>query len=325
MITGRLASRIGRLASALALATLATTAAHAQGAKTTRLVVPFAAGSTTDIIARILAPPLGEALGQTIIVEDKPGADGAIGGADVKRSAPDGSTLFLATNSPMAGAPNLQKNIPYDPIADFTPLGHVGNYTFFLMVHADVPAKTFQEFVKHAKANPDAMNHGTGNTSGIAMMGTVLALSDIKLTHVPYKSEPPAVLDLVAGRIQAMVSSYSTVAAHITAGKLRPLLVFLPERSPALPDVPTVSEAGLPRFKISSFCALYGPAGMSKELVTQINTALNGVIAKPDVREQFAKQAFMPKPSSPEELGQITKDQLAIWGEALRNAGIMPQ
>lgn len=312
-------------AACLAMAVAGPSASAQTTGKPTRIVVPFAAGSTTDIIARILAGPLGQALGTATIVENKPGADGAIAAADVKRAPADGSTLFVATNSPMSAAPHLQKGLAYDPLTDFTPIGHVGNYTFFLVVHADVPARSFAEFVAHAKAKPDALNYGSGNTSSISFTGTLTSLADIKLVHVPYKSEPPAVLDLIAGRIQVMVSSYSTVAAHIRDGKLRPLLVFLPERSPVLPEVPSVAEVGLPRFVISSFCALYGPAGMSRGQVAAINRALEAVLQQAEVREQLLKQAFVPNGSSPDALAAFTAEQLKVWGEALRAAGISPQ
>ena len=290
-----------------------------------RIVVPFAAGSSTDVLARIISVPLSQAHGQAIIVENKPGADGIISALEVKKSPPDGTTLYLATNSPMSGAPFLHKNAGYDPVADFSPIAHLGNFSFFLVTHPSVPANTFQEFVAYAKANPDKLNYGTGSTSSIAFTGVVAALAGIKLTHIPYKSEPPAVFDLLAGRIQLMVSSYTTIAAHVRDGKLKVLLTVLPERSAVLPDVPAIAEVGLPRFTIASFAALFGPAGMSKELVERLNREVTTIVNREDIRAQLAKQAFLPRPTTADELGRIVKEQLDLWGTAIRAAGIEPE
>src|SRR3954462_12037686 len=211
--------------------------------KPIRVLVPFGAGSSTDIVMRILAQPLSQSLGQPVVVENKPGADGAIAAAEAAKAAADGHTLLLATNSPMSAAPHLRK-LPYDALADFTPITLVGNYTFFVLVHPSVPAKPLQELISHARANPGKLNYGTGNTSGIVMTAMLTSQAGIDLVHVPYKSEPPAITDLVGGNIQVMISSYSTVLPFLRDGKLRPLVTTLPNRSPLMPEVPTIVEAG---------------------------------------------------------------------------------
>ena len=200
---------------ALALALCSTAVSAQYPSKPVRLLVPFGAGSSTDIVARIVAHPLGAALGQPIVVENRPGADGQIAAEQVARAAPDGHTLLLATNSPLSAAPHLKKKLPYDPLADFTPICLVGRYTFFVVVHPSVPAATLQELIGYAQANPGKVNYATGNTTSIVSTATFAALTGIRIVHVPYKTEPPAVTDLLSGQIHMMVSSYSTVAPHV--------------------------------------------------------------------------------------------------------------
>jgi len=307
------------------LSLAATSAAAQYPTKPVRVVVPFGAGSTTDTIMRIIAQPLGQALGQPIIIDNKPGADGVIGASDVKKAAPDGHTLFLATNSPLAAAPHLHKKLAYDPIADFTPISFVANATFFFLVPASSPAKTLAEFIEHARANPGKLNYATGNTTAIVSTATLANLAKINMVHVPYKTEPPALTDMLAGQIQFICGSYTVFAPHVREGKLRALVTTLPNRSPLLPDVPSITEAGFPKFPIVPWAALFGPAKMSKEIVDRLNREVTTIVKSPEIREQFAKQAFDGKTSSPEELAAYVRDQLEVWGKAIRDAGIQPE
>lgn len=316
----------------LALAALAVVlspaAALAQApfpAKPLRVVIPFGAGSSTDIVARIVMQHVSQALGQAIVIDNKPGADGVIAALDVKKAAPDGYTLFFATNSPIASVLHLHKNLAYDPIADFTPIGHIGYYTFFVVVHPSLPAKSLAELVTHAKANAGKTSYATGNTTGIVSTALLARLTDMKLLHIPYKTEPNAITDLLEGRVNMMISSYATVAPHIKDGKLRALLTTLPARSPLLPDVPSITEVGLPPFPVTPWTGLYGPAGMRAEVVARLNRELVTALMRPDVREQLDKQAFAVKPSTPAELAVITKEQIDVWGKAIRDAGIEAQ
>ena len=183
-----------------------------------------------------------------MLVENKAGADGAISGAKVMRAPSDGYTLFFATNSPMAVAPAMRKNPPYDPIRDFTPIADIGRYTFFVVVHPSVPAKTVAELLQHAKDNPGKLNYATGNTTGIMSTAQFAHLGGIRIVHVPYKGEPQALIDLIAGRVQFMVVFAGTSVQHIRDGKLRALAVITTKRSPVLPDVPTIAEAGVGGF-----------------------------------------------------------------------------
>src|SRR5437667_8144093 len=250
----------------LTLALFLSTSALAQyPSKPVRVLVPFGAGSSTDIVMRILAQPLGQALGQPVVVENKPGADGAIAAAEVARAAPDGHTIVLGTNSPFSAGPHLRK-VPYDAIADFTPISLVGNYTFFVLVHPSVPARTLAELIAYARANPGKLNYATGNTSGIVMTAMLASQANIELMHVPYKSEPPAITDLLSGTIHVMISSYATVAPQVREGRLRPLVTTLPNRSPLMPEVPAIVEVGFPKFSVSTCAGMFVPARIPSDV-----------------------------------------------------------
>src|SRR4026209_1567750 len=190
--------------------------------KPIRVVVPFPAGSSTDIVTRVLAASVSQAMGQQLVVDNKAGADGAIAAADGAKAAPDGYTLLMATNSPMSAVPALKKSPPYDPVADFTPITDIGRYTFFILVHPSVPAKTLGELIDYARANPGKLNYATGNTTGIVYSAYFASLAGIQVVHVPYKGEPQAVTDLIAGRVQLMFCSSGTSLAHIRDGRLGP-------------------------------------------------------------------------------------------------------
>lgn len=309
------------------LLALAAAAAQAQAYpnKPIRLVVPFPPGSATDHIARGFASALAPALGQPVVVDNKAGADGAIAGVEVMRAAPDGYTLMMGTNSPLAVAPSMKKQPPYDPLTDFTPIADVGRYTFFLVVHPSVPAQTLAEFIAHAKANPEKVNYGTGNTTGIVAVAQFASLAGVKMTHVPYKGEPQALTDLLAGRLQMMVVSAGTSIAHIREGKLRALSVTLPNRSAMLPQVPTMAEAGVPQFSIISWAAVVGPARMPPEVVERLNREIVAAIAKPEVISVAERQAFQLTGSTPARLGAFMKDQLDSYRGMLKAAGLEPE
>jgi tripartite-type tricarboxylate transporter receptor subunit TctC len=293
--------------------------------KPVRIIVPFGAGSTTDIIARIVAAPLSLALSQPVIVENKPGADGVIAAVEVKRAAPDGHTLFVGTNTPLSAAPHLQKNIPYDVMTDFTPLSHLGYFTFFVITHPSIPAKTLPELLAYAKANPGKVNYATGNSTGIVATALLAKLAGVDMVHVPYKTEPQAITDLLAGQTHMMIGSYSPVAPHIKDGKLNALATTLPTRSALLPDVPSIGEAGFPNFPLVPWASIVGPAGMPKEVVERLNRELTALLEKPDVKEALTKQAFAVKSSTPDELRGMIKAQFDTWGRVTKDAGIEPQ
>jgi tripartite-type tricarboxylate transporter receptor subunit TctC len=299
--------------------------AHAQyPAKAIRVVVPFPAGSATDTITRVLSNSVSQSLGQTLVVENKAGADGAIAAAEVAKAAPDGYTLLMATNSPMSAVPAMKKSPPYDPVADFTPITDIGRYTFFIVVHPSVPAKTLAELIDYARANPGKLNYATGNTTGIVSTAYFASLAKIEIVHVPYKGEPQALTDLVAGRVQMMFCSSGTSMPQIREGKLRALVTTLAKRSHLLPEVPTIGEAGMPQFSITSWAGLFGPAKMPREVVERLNKEFAAAMARADVQAAMEKQAFALTPSSPEKLAAFVKEQMESYRRILRAAGVEP-
>lgn len=293
--------------------------------KPIRVVVPFPAGSATDTITRILAQSVSAAVGQPLVVDNKAGADGAIAGAEVAKAAPDGYTLIMATNSPMAVVPTMKKQPPYDPIADFTPITDIGRYTFFLYINANTPIKTFKELVAYAKANPGKLNYATGNTTGMVSFAQMNALAGIVMTHVPYRGEPQAVTDIVGGRVQLLWATPTTGLAHVRDGKLRALATNLKSRSSLLPDVPTMAEVGIPGYSVVSWAALYAPAKLPRELQVRLNKEFTDAMKRPDVIAQMDKQAFQTTGSSPEELAAFTRSQIEAYRGIFKSIGVQPE
>jgi tripartite-type tricarboxylate transporter receptor subunit TctC len=302
-----------RLVSILALALLSCAAQAQFPAKPIRVVVPFPAGSATDTVARVLSASVSQAIGQTLVVENKAGADGAIAAAEVAK-----------TNSPMSAVPAMKKVPPYDPATDFTPITDIGRYTFFIVVHPDVQARSLQELIAYARANPGKLNYATGNTTGIVSSAFFAAQAQIRMVHVPYKGEPQALTDLVAGRVQLMFCSSGTSVPQIREGRLRALVTTLPRRSHLLPDVPTIAEAGMPQFSITSWAGLFGPAKMPRAVVERLNREFAAAMGRADVQAAMEKQAFALSPSSPERLAELVKEQLESYRTTLRAAGVEP-
>jgi tripartite-type tricarboxylate transporter receptor subunit TctC len=314
-----------KLVAGLVLGALCTVA-HAQYPnKPIKIIVPFPAGSATDTISRILGNSVSNAVGQPVLVENKAGADGAIAAAEVMRAAPDGYTLLMATNSPMSAVPALKKVPPYDPVADFTPISDIGRYTFFIVVHPSVPAGTLSEFIAYAKANPGKVNYATGNTTGIVSTAFFSSQAGIKMVHVPYRGEPQAIIDLVGGRVQLLFASSSTSVPQVRDGKLRALVTTLAKRSQLLPDVPTIAEAGMPQFSVTSWAGLFGPAKLPRDVVERLNKEFGAAMARSDVQALMEKQAFVLTPSSPERLGEFVKEQMESYRNILRAAGVQPE
>ncbi|MDI1286246.1 MAG: tripartite tricarboxylate transporter substrate binding protein [Reyranella sp.] len=299
--------------------------AQAYPSKPIRFVIPFGAGSATDALARIAGQELEQTLGQPIIIVPKPGADGALAAGEVKRAAPDGYTFMFGTNSPLAVVPNALKEPPYDVLTDFTPITYLGDNTFFLVVHPSVPANSVAELIAFAKASPKPMNYATGNTYAFVSMAMFARNNGIKLEAVRYKSEPDAMTDLLSGRVPLMNGTSTSTLPQVKAGKLRALSTSFPERSPLMPELPSLVEAGQRPFPIGPWFALVGPAGLPPEIVAAMNKAMVAALAKPSVVEAMQRHGFIPKSSTPEALAVYMKDQLGIWKTALKDAGIEPQ
>jgi tripartite-type tricarboxylate transporter receptor subunit TctC len=317
-----------RLAAALLAAVLfpcGLTKAETYPSKPIRFVLPFGPGAASDALARITGQDLARRLGQPIVIVNKPGADGALAAIEVMRSPPDGYTFLFGTNSPLGVIPHIRKQPPYDVLKDFTPVTYMGDNSFFIVVHPSVPANTLGELIAYAKANPKKLNYATGNTYAIIGTAMFANRAGIEMVHVPYKSEPEAVVDLLAGTVHLINSTSTTVAQHVRAGKLRALATMLPERSPVLPDVPSIIEAGMQTFPIGAWFALVGPAGLPPDIVARMNKEMAATLADPNVKEQMGKQGFTPKSSTPEELAKFLKDQVGVWSEAIKLAGITAQ
>jgi len=313
-----------RIAMLFAILLCAGSAAAQYPARPIRIVIPFGAGSSTDAVMRVLAPPLSAALGQQVVIEPRPGADGAVSAIEVTRSAPDGYTLGIGSGGPLAAVPALRKNPPYDVNTDFTPITDIGRYTVFLFVNSSVPATNLQEFAAHVKANPGKLAYGTGNPSGIVAFAQLNALLGLDMLHVPYKSAPLVMPDLLANRVQALMDPPTVALAYVKEGKLRALVTTLNRRSPLLPDVPTIHEAGVPQFTISNWMGLVGPARMPREIVERLNRELGAILRKPEVVAALEKQAFLPNPSTPEQFAAFIREQVQSYGNLLRAAGVQP-
>ena len=290
--------------------------------KQVRLILPLPAASATDTVARVIAQSMSQSFGQQVVVDNKPGADGAISAVEVMRATPDGYTLFFATNSPLAAVPAMHKTPPYDPVTDFTPIGFVGRYLHAVLVHPDIPAKTLGEFFNYARANPGKLNYGSGGTFQIISTANLMKSAGISMVHVPYKGEPAALVDLIAGRLQFIVATQSTSLPFVKEGKLRALAITNGTRSEAWPDVPTLTESGIKTFPSLSWAVVVGPAKMPANVVDRINRDLNAALVRPDVRERLARAAFEPIVGSPDELRIFMKDQQELWSRTVRELGL---
>ena len=287
-----------------------------------RFIVPFPPGGTADVAARLIAAPLGQALGQPIVIDNRPGADGAIAAETTMKAHPDGYTLFWGTNSPMSAVPALRKKPPYDPTLHFTSISSLGRFVFFLYVHPPVPVRTVKELVDYARANPGKVNYGTGNTASIVASAQLKIITGLDAAHIPYKGDAPTTADLVGGRVQ--FAFMSTVPGYQQArdGRLRIIATLMSERSALAPDAPTMAEAGYPGVSVFAWAGMFGPAKMPKELVARLSQEVNAILARPELGEQLARQGFVVRGSSADELSELVRTQLAAWQKAVREAGI---
>jgi tripartite-type tricarboxylate transporter receptor subunit TctC len=285
----------------------------------------FGPGSASDTICRIVADPLSAALKVPVIVEDRPGADGVVAAQYVQHAAPDGYTLMMATNSPLSADPFLLKDVSYDPVKDFTPVSRVGSFTLMLVINPSLPFHSVKDLVDYAKANPGKLSFASGNTAGIVAGKTLAHWAGIEMLHVPYKSTPPALEDIIAGRVSMMFADFTTAAPHITAGTLRALAITRIKRSPLYPELPTMDEAGLTGFNLDAWAGLVGPANMPPPIVARLNAELRKVIDNPDTKAKFRNVGFEGFSSTPEELGDFIKAQLGAWGKMVKDAGIQPE
>lgn len=289
------------------------------------LVVAFPAGTTTDSVGRIFATELSERFGQPVVVENKPGGNATIAARYVARANPDGYTLFITSNSSHSAAPWLMKNVGYDPIKDFTPIARGGNLPFVLLVKPDLPVQNVQELVALAKQKPGQLTYASGNSTGILAGATLANRADIDILHVPYRGSPQALTDLMGGRVDIMFNDLTSSLPFIESGKVRALAVAMAERSAVAPDLPSMQESGVKDFDLVSWNGYFGPAGMPAEVVERLNAAINDIVKQPDVRDRLALLGFDAFSSTPSEFGQFVEQELASWGQLIKESGIEPQ
>ncbi|MEY4155396.1 MAG: hypothetical protein RJB64_117 [Pseudomonadota bacterium] len=293
--------------------------------KPVRLVLQFPPGGSTDAVARILAQVLTQSLGQPVLVENRPGADGAIAGELVARAEPDGHTFFLASNTPMMQVPLLKKNPPYDPIKSFTPVSLVGRYIYVFVASSQLPAQNANELFALARQQPGKMNYGSYSGVTQLMYTRLKQESKLDLNLIPYKGESPTVNDILGGHVQMTFATPTSALPHIQSGKLRAMAVLLPSRFSLLPQVPTAVEAGVPPLTAGTWAALFGPAKLPPEIAQRMSRELAAAMARPDVRERVDKLGFDLASSTPAELAAFMPEQLQAWSKAFADAGMQPE
>ena len=317
-------SRLQQLSMVLALVALPWVDAHAQPYPTRpiHLVVGAPVASGMDLAVRILAERLREDLGQPVIVENRPGADGIIAARTVATAPPDGYTLLPSTNSQMSINPILNRNLPYDPLRDFEPIAMFTRVPLVLVVNASLPVSSVAELIAYARANPTLLNYGSG--SSVFMFSTEIfkSLAGIEMRQIPYNGIPPVVTGLLAGDVQVGIVNLAPALAHIQAGKLKALAVMNPSREPVLPDVPTLAEAGVRGYDVLVWLGMFAPAGTPPEVVTRLHDAIVRAIATPEVRDKLLAAGMIPSPSTPSALGATVRREIETFRAVAKANGI---
>lgn len=318
--------RFGRIVLALVTLTLAA-ATHAQSivypTRPVRVVVPFPAGGTTDILARAAAQKLTEAWGQPVIVDNRPGAGGNIGSELVAKSAPDGYTLEMGTVGTHAINASLYANMAYDHVKDFVPIVLVAGVPNVLVINPSVPVNSVQELIAYSKANPGKLNFASsGNGTSIHLSGELFkTMTGVQITHVPYKGSAPALTDLMGGQVQIMFDNLPSSLAFIKAGKLKALAVTSATRAAALPEVPTMMEAGVPGFEASSWFGILAPAGTPRAIVNKVNADTNKWLSSPDAKEKLSAQGAVAAGGTPEDFARHIVAETAKWAKVVKESG----
>ena len=316
---------LNRIAAALALAAVAGAAfAQAYPAKPIRIIVPFAAGGTSDILARAIGPKLTAAWGQPVVIENKTGANGNVGAEFVVRSAPDGYTMLLSDVGALAISPSVYPSLPFDPIKDFAPVIMISYSPHVLAVHPSVPANSIKELIAFAKANPGKLNFANSGTGGAPHLAGVdfAQRADIKWTYIQYKGGSAATTDVVAGVSNVLFNGMLATYPSVKGGRLRGLAVTSAERAASAPDLPTVAESGMPGFVTGSYQGLLAAAGTPREVVAKLNAELSRALSTPEIKDMLAKQGTEVRAGTPEALGTFIAAEKARWATVVRDAGI---
>ena len=294
--------------------------------KPIKAIVPFAAGSATDQIGRAFTQKMSEILGQAIIVENKAGVNGMLGADLVAKSAPDGYTILIGTNSTNAALKSLMKTLPYDQDTAFAPIGYMGSIPLMVAVSNKVSARNLKELVGSAKANPMKITFASASTSQLVSTEMLANMAGIQMLHIPYKSGPAAMTDFIGGQVDLFTADFAVMLPQVRAGTIRGLAVTSAQRSKAIPELPTVDEAlGLKGYELIAYFAMFAPASTPTEIIQKLNSALNAAAVDKPILERFSVQGFETAPASPEALAQRTKTETAKWARAIREANIEPQ
>lgn len=315
------------LSTAAMIATGLTLPAAAQDfpAKSIRFVVPFAAGSATDALARILGEHLSRSLGRPVVVENLPGASGIIAAQNVVRADPDGHTLLITTNTTHGANQSLLKSVPYDAAKDFEAVGKLGTITLALATHQSVPAKSVSELVAYAKANPGKLTFGAGSSSSRIAGEMLKSLAGLDLTYVPYRSNPQAITDLLGGQISIVFADISTTLPQIKAGKVNGLAVSTAKRSALAPDLPTMAEAGVAGYDLAAWFAAFAPAKTPRPVIDKLNQAFVAALNDKTTQERLLTAGIEPETSTPDELKAFVPVEIKKWADIVKAAGIQPE
>ena len=308
----------------LSLATLAVRPAHAQGDKVSKLVIGFPAGQATDIVARLVADGLKQELGDTVIVDNKPGQGGSIALGQVARAAPDGTNFILSPMAALVINPHMYRNVAYESLTSFEPVGRVCDLPLVMVVHPSLPVKTLPELIAYAKANPNKLSHpssGNGTVSHVAME-ELKAKAGIRILHVPYQGSPPAMNDLVAGTVQVAMDTVTVTKPHIDAGRLRLIAVGTLERLSFFPNMPTIAEQGFPGLEASTWLAVLLPAHTPADKVERLSQALAKVVKRPEMEQKFLSVGTIPRSSTAAEFAAFLKSEDARWSKVVAASGI---
>ena len=316
------------LALSVGLVLLSSTVLHAHAqtypAKPITFIVPFPAGSATDLMARILAEHIGKSAGQTIVVDNKAGANGTIGTAAAAKAAADGYTFVIATSTTHAANASLYRKLPYDPIKDFTPVSQLSDIPFVMLVHPSVPADTAQKFVTYAQANPNKLAWGHGSSGSLIPGNALVTTNKLNMVAVPYKGVQPAVADALGNQVQMVFADIANALPQVKAGKLKALAVTSAAEHPLLPGVSPLSSV-VPGFEMNSWFAMYAPTGTPEPVVKKMNDWVRAALKDPGIQSKLNTSGFRLTPSSPAELGVFTAKETIKWAKAVTAAGIIPE
>jgi tripartite-type tricarboxylate transporter receptor subunit TctC len=303
---------------------LASSSAEDYPTRAVTIITSFAAGSVTDAAAREIAAHLQEVFRHPFVVENRAGAGGLLAASAVAKAAPDGYTLLITTNSTHS-ATALFKNVPYDPIKDFSPVARIGSFPSLIAVNPSLPVSTMQELVAYARANPGKLSYAHGNSTGHITGETLKHRTKIDMTRISYRSNPAAMTDLIAGHVMVMVPDFGTALPQLQAGKIRPLAVLTKERSSVMPDVPTLHETAMPNYDLLAWAGMFAPAGLPPAIAARLSTALGNFLSAPEVKTRLRGNGIEVFFTGPEEFDAYVRNELVKWTELIKEAEIPPQ